>query len=175
MIHEFPLDSPRVRDIPIDHDLDFDTHSTGGEHALKESGSWREFEARLADIGGTLPDGIEDPFDYYLFNEGGDFYRSYVRKGQYGDRFSMVAGVAASRMPGRGLKVDALYAPNSGDLADNTIVASGVARMFTRNVFSQYSGIRYPGFGILARAISTYPLKIFSMPCSPIRKQMSIA
>jgi len=131
------LTNPNTQAISIGEDYqEFDTHNTGGEHALKESGSWQSFLQRLEETGGSLPPGIEDPFDYYLQSGRGQFTRVYPAGGG-----PIFAGMAISASEGRSLVVDAAYCKTPEDEAEASFIASGVRRMLQRNIIQTYCGV----------------------------------
>lgn len=138
-----PLDHPRVAEIEYDDTVELDVHATGGEHAMKESGSWDVFLGYLERTGGSLPEGIEDPFEHYLFSPQGGFCRAYAAQGG-----KMLAGFAYSTTTDKGLSVDALYAPDVRQLATldqnerdiHSMTATALRGMIERNIIGLYFG-----------------------------------
>lgn len=119
-------------DIPIHDDLELDTHSTGGEHALKEYGSWQQFELHLRQAGLVLPEDVEDPFDYYVQRGPGRFHRAYLPWSS-----EMLAGMTTRPDEDGGRQVDTLIT-----VADPSYAATAVRRMLERNVFGEFAGAR---------------------------------
>lgn len=180
MTHRYPLDHPRVTEIAVDRNINLDTHSTGGEHALKESGSWRTYNHNLAQAGSNLPDGIEDTLEHYFYSGIGHFYRAYVMEDD-GSSW-MTAGMTATRTPDLGLSVDSFFCQAVQDsldqqeeLAFQSIIASSIERMLSRNVFDQFSGIQMGGYRMPASYYFDIPFSSIGHIVSPDADQTDFA
>jgi len=119
-------------DIPIQDDIELDTHNTGGEHTTKEYGSWQQFNLHLEEAGLALPSGIEDPVDYYMLLGPGRFHRAYVPWTS-----EMLAGMTTRPDENGGRQVDTLIT-----VADPSYAATAVRRILERNVFGEFAGSR---------------------------------
>jgi hypothetical protein len=125
-IREF---DPRVLEIPFEN-VAFDTHSTHGEHALKEYGAWTHFYHSLLQEGEEFE--IDDPFKHYVQEGNGRFFRAYPEK----MGADMVAGLTITPAKAGYYEVDHLYTDGPSSL-----VAAACRKMLKRNFFGEFTGI----------------------------------
>ncbi len=118
-----------LKEIPLYNNLEFNTHSTSQEHALKESGAWREYEYRLGLQGKELSV-TEDPFGHYLQMGPGRFYRAYMVPGD-----PMVAGLTMTPNEQGGYTVDSTYS-----IDQSGITASAFHQIITTGIFDEFGG-----------------------------------
>lgn len=136
-MYEFPVKgrdanplSGSLSYIPLYDQLEFDTHDTFQEHALKESSSWAEFSRNLeAAEGKALTE--EDPFSYYLQQGPGRFYRAYLVPGD-----PMVAGMTIRPNEQNGYGIDQTYS-----ISQKGVAAAAYHRMLTRKFFNEFAGM----------------------------------
>jgi hypothetical protein len=115
-----------LKGIPIYDELNFDTHSTSGEHALKEEGTWYEYRKRIEAQGSDFSS-VEDPFSYYLQQGPGKFYRAFMVPGD-----PLVAGMTITPNEQGGYTMDSCYG-----VALQAIAASAFSRILTRKLIQE--------------------------------------
>jgi hypothetical protein len=163
MAEATPLQPEEVLPIVIQDSLEFDTHATDQEHALKELGSWQEYSHLLSQQGGSLPDSIEDPFDHYLQSGPGRFYRAYSYEQ------GMVAGFTMSPSENQGMQIDSLYCMDY-DVPEASVAASALHKLLTHKAFEDFSGMSIPSLGLSMPA-----LKYIDVPATETQNMKPLA
>jgi hypothetical protein len=136
---QFPLDGSNqlheaLRSIPVYKELEFDTHSTSGEHALKEVGAWGEYISNIGRQADYLePNGLQDTdaaWQHYTQDGPGRFYRAYIVPGD-----PMVAGMTVTPRDKNYFSVDSAYS-----IDQRGITASAYHAIVVQKFFDEFGG-----------------------------------